>query len=106
MAGRDWLGEAGCGAARYGKAVQGTAGMVRLVRQGKVSFGKARRDMAGVEWRGGVMKGRDRSGMVGYGRRGMTWPGEVRQGGHGRERPGRERPGRERSGKAGLASSL
>ena len=35
------------GVVRQGRARIGTAGMVRLVRQGKVSFGKARRDMAG-----------------------------------------------------------
>ena len=64
MAGRDWLGEAGCGAARYGKAVQGTAGMVRLVRQGKVSFGKARRDMAGTDWLGKDWFGRERLGQA------------------------------------------
>ena len=83
------------GVVRQGRARIGTAGMVRLVRQGKVSFGKARRDMAGVEWRGGVMKGRDRSGMVGHGRHGLVWLG--------REWPGRERSGMERLGKVGKA---
>ena len=71
--------------ARQGRARIGTAGMVRLVRQGKVSFGKARRDMAGTDWLGKDWFGRERLGQA---CRGKVWHGR-----HGVARRVQERPG-------------